>query len=435
MSTSRKIVIIGNGIAGTTCARHVRKRSDDHITIISSESKYFFSRTALMYVYMGHMQWDHLKPYEDWFWTKNRINLVHSRVLRIDTNSSHVELSGGEIVPFDILVLATGSKTKKYGWPGQDLNGVCGMYSLQDLEAIQKHTAGIRNAVIVGGGLIGVELAEMLHSRKIHVTVLVREKSWWRNVLPEAESLMIGTHISSHGIGIKYQSELSEIVADETGTVTYVLTKDGEKINCNFVGITTGVEPNIDFVRGSAIKTDRGILVDNQFETSVENIFAIGDCAQFIAPVSNRKPVEQIWYTARIHGETLALTLTGNRSHYQPGPWFNSAKFFDIEYQNYGIVKANFSDDEESFHWQHPEREILVRFNWNKADGSLIGVNAFGIRLRHEIFDRWIREKQTIDFVMKNLHKANFDPEFFERYEKQIVSAFNRRKHQTMLTS
>ena len=78
------IVILGNGISGITAARHIRKRSDKKITVISAESDYFFSRTALMYVYMGHMQWNHLKPYEDWFWKKNRIDLKTGWVQQIN---------------------------------------------------------------------------------------------------------------------------------------------------------------------------------------------------------------------------------------------------------------------------------------------------------------------------------------------------------------
>src|SRR5690554_5703442 len=128
------IVIIGNGISGVTAARHIRKLSDKKITLISAETEYFFSRTALMYVYMGHMKFEHLKPYEDWFWEKNRIELIHDWVTDIDAESKTVETSAGKHLSYDQLVLATGSKPNKFGWPGQDLQSVQGLYSLQDLQ-------------------------------------------------------------------------------------------------------------------------------------------------------------------------------------------------------------------------------------------------------------------------------------------------------------
>lgn len=424
MAEKRNIVIIGNGIAGITCARNIRKRSKDSITIISSESKHFFSRTALMYVYMGHMKYENIKPYEDWFWEKNNFKLIQNHVAKVDTNSKFLELTNGEIIRYDILIIASGSKTKKYGWPGQDLEGVAGLYSLQDLEAITKVTAKINNAVVVGGGLIGVELAEMLHSKKIHVTFLVREKNFWDGILPAAEAAMVGNHIAQHGIKLLYETELKEITEGDDGKVRSVITNKGTEIPCGFVGITTGVEPNIDFLEDSDIETDRGVLIDKHFETTVSGVYAIGDCAQFINPVNNRKAIEQVWYTARMHGEILAQTLCGKKTPYNPGPWFNSAKFFDIEYQTYGNVYPKLSKDEKQFSWKHPAKEILIRFAWDGGSNVCKGVNSFGIRLRHELFDKWLSEKQTIQYVIDHLHLANFDPEFFERHEKNIREAF-----------
>jgi len=118
------IAIIGNGISGVTVARHIRKLSDKKITIISAETEYFFSRTALMYVYMGHMKFEHTEPYEDWFWEKNRIALKKGFVKTIDTSNKMLHFAEGDTLKYDRLVLATGSKPNKFGWPGQDLEGV-----------------------------------------------------------------------------------------------------------------------------------------------------------------------------------------------------------------------------------------------------------------------------------------------------------------------
>ena len=181
----KHIVIIGNGISGITAARHIRKRSDHRITVISSETEHFFSRTALMYIYMGHMQYAHTKPYEDFFWEKNRIVLKKARVSSVDFGTSELHFEDGEKMVYDDLILATGSQPNKFGWPGQDLKGVQGLYSFQDLETMERDTNGIAHAVIVGGGLIGIEMAEMLASRRIHVTFLVREEGFWNNVLPK----------------------------------------------------------------------------------------------------------------------------------------------------------------------------------------------------------------------------------------------------------
>src|SRR5690606_19420852 len=113
------------------------KLSDKKITIISSETEHFFSRTALMYVYMGHMKFEHLKPYEDWFWKKNRIELHQGFVETIDVTSKKLHFKEGSTMTYDKLVIATGSKPNKFGWKGQDLNGVQGLYSKQDLDNLE----------------------------------------------------------------------------------------------------------------------------------------------------------------------------------------------------------------------------------------------------------------------------------------------------------
>ena len=134
----KKIVIVGNGISGVTAARHIRKLSDYHITIISGESDYFFSRTALMYVYMGHMKFDDTQPYEPSFWSKNRINLKKAWVKKIVSEDKQLLLENGELLSYDKLILATGSKPNKFGWPGENLEGVQGLYTKQDLELLEK---------------------------------------------------------------------------------------------------------------------------------------------------------------------------------------------------------------------------------------------------------------------------------------------------------
>jgi NADH oxidase (H2O2-forming) len=411
------IVIIGNGISGITAARHIRKLSDHRIIVISGETDYFFSRTALMYVYMGHMKFEHTQPYENDFWAKNRIELVRGWVESIDFENKKVIFSknGDSPISFDKLILALGSKPNKFGWKGQDLKGVQGLYSFQDLENLENHTPKIKRGVIVGGGLIGIELAEMLLSRGIEVTFLVREQSFWDNILPKEESEMINRHIREHHVDLRLGAELDEIIGDENGEVKAIITKSGERIDCEFVGLTVGVSPNVNPLLTSSAKGERGIsfnrgiLINEFLETNIKDVYAIGDCAEHQNPPAGRRPIEQIWYTGRIMGETVARTICGKPTKYNPGMFFNSAKFFDIEYQTYGQVPAQTPEGIKSFHWQHSTKNILVRINYRVDNQQVTGLNTFGIRMRHEVWDKWITEGKTINYVLENLKKANFE--------------------------
>jgi len=428
MKSTRHVVILGNGVAGVTCARQLRKLDEEvRITIISGESEYFFSRTALMYIYMGHMEFKHIQPYEDWFWDKNRLELKYGWVTSIDFRNKAVSIGKEETLSYDQLVIATGSKPNKFGWPGQDLIGVQGLYSKQDLELMQKTTeSGVGRAVIVGGGLIGIEMAEMLAYKKIPVTFLVREKSFWRNVLPKEESELVGRHMKEHHIDLRFEEEIDEILGNQNAKVTAVRTKSGEVIDCQFVGLTAGVSPNIDFLKDSELEVNRGVKVDLGFRTNIPDVYSIGDCAEFLEkPAIDRKNIEQVWYTGRMHGETLGHILAGKKIDYKPGVWFNSAKFLDIEYQTYGTLPSRWDDTEfHSFYWEHSSGKIAFRMLMDYQK-KIIAVNNFGFRLRHEFFDKAISESWSGAKVISNLKKANFDPEFFAPYYIEIQKEYN----------
>lgn len=425
------IVIIGNGISGVTAARHIRKLSDKKITIISSETDHFFSRTALMYIYMGHMKYEHTKPYEDYFWKKNRIELKRGFVEKVLPKQKELQFSDGTTLGYDKLIIATGSKSNKFGWPGQDLSGVQGLYSKQDLDSLEQNAPNNKvcnRAVIVGGGLIGIELAEMLRTRNIPVTFLVRENSFWNGVLPKGESEMLNRHIKSHHIDLRLSTNLKEILSDENGNVrAIVIEETGEEIPCTVVGLTAGVTPNIDFLKDSGIELGRGVKVNRFLETNIESIYSIGDCAEQHEPIGNRRPIEAVWYTGRMMGETLAHTICGNRLEYKPGHWFNSAKFLDIEYQTYGWVFSERikKETEAHFHWKHSDDKKCITIAYHRDSKLFLGINTFGIRMRHDVFDRWLSEKRSLDFVIENLSEANFDPEFYKSFEKNVVKAFH----------
>ncbi len=416
------IVIIGNGIAGITAARNIRKNSNCKVTVVGSESKFFYSRTALMYIFMGHMKFEHTKPYEDWFWKKNRIDLVFDHVDKLDVDNKELSMRSGKSLQYDALVLALGSKTAMYNWPGQDLEGVRGLYSLQDMDYFEAMSKDTTNAVIIGGGLIGVELAEMLHARNINVTMVIREKYYWDNVLPVEEATFVGKHIESRNIKVFTDSGLKEIRGN--GRVSEVITSKDEVLECQMVGITTGVVPNISLVEGTKLETNRGILVDEYLKTNLPDIYAVGDCAEVRSPLKGRSKIEPVWYVGRMMGEVVGKTLGGEPTRYEPGVWFNSAKFLDLEYQTYGNVSAKLEADEDDFYWEKEERCIKIVFDRNTFEFK--GINAFGIRLKHEVIDSWLRNSANVFHVVEHFGEANFDPEFYKKYDREIALGFDK---------
>ena len=369
---------------------------------------------------MGHMKYEHTKPYEDWFWAKNRIELVFDHVQNVDFAANRIFLSASSSIDYDHLIIAAGSQPNKMGWPGQELGGVSGLYSLQDLGKIENATQNIERATVVGGGLIGIELAEMLVSRKINVNFLVRESHFWANVLPENEGRIIEKEIRNHGVNLVMETELDSIIGDENGKAKAIKTKNGEIIESQFVGLTVGVSPNISFLQSTDLQINKGVLVNEYLQTNFENVWAIGDCAEHQYPQPGRKAIEQIWYTGKIMGETLAKTICGNLSKYEPGIFYNSAKFFDIEYSVYGSIQANLPENMGTYYWENNSGNKCLRINYLADSEDIMGIHAFGIRLRASSCLAWLKNKTNFKKVIQELKKANFEPEFSNNYLTQI---------------
>ena len=395
------VVIVGNGIAGVTAARHVRKASAQaRITMVSDEAWEPYSRTALMWVYMGALTQQHTWLYEERFWAENRIDRIRDRAVSLDTDRQRLAMKGATL-DYDRLLVATGSRPAFPDWPGADLPGVQGLYHLSDLDRMEASTRDIEHAVVVGGGLIGVELAEMLRTRGIGVTFLVREPRYLAKAFTETESALVEAEIRRHGVDLRLATEVEHI--EGSGRVEAVVTTDGERIAAGFVGVGTGVRANVGWL-GDALETNRGVLVDRGLATSAENVWAAGDCAELRDPPPGVKAVEPIWYTARMQGATAGLAMAGHLRDYDPGVYFNSAKFFDLEWQTYGAASGPGQD------WQTSDGQRSLRIRHD--GGAVVGVNSLGVRMRHEVCARWISQGWPLDRALADLDAAVFDPEF-----------------------
>ena len=423
------VVIVGNGVAGVTTATELRKKDPSlNITLISGETLYHYSRPALMYIYMRDMKLKHTEPYEKSFWKKQRIHLVHDWVTDFKFDQKKLVLKDSSPITYGKLVLAVGAKGRRYGWPGQDLPGVLSFTNLQELDQMEARTAKVSKnfrTVIVGGGLIGIEVAEMMACRRIPTTFLVREQTYWSLALSPEEGRLIQEETLEHGIDLKMETELSSIQPNEQGEVGSITTSRGETIPCNMVVLTAGVAPNIEQFKDTRLKTDRGIQVDRKFKTNIPDVYACGDCAE-IAPAlrKGRPDIELLWYTGKMHGKVVAENILGGNISYDRGIWYNSAKFFSIDYHTYGQVNQNVRGEKEIY-YQVPGKKQSIRIVY--LPKRVIGFNTLGIRFRHYVCEEWINEKRSIDYVLEHLPEANFDPEFFETFESEVKKWYEKK--------
>jgi NAD(P)H-nitrite reductase large subunit len=408
------LVIIGNGMAGVACALEVRRRSSHPITIISEESPHFFSRPALMYLFMKQISQSDALPYGKDVFANNNIQLVHDRVESIDFGQKQIRLTNHSPIVYGKLMLATGSKAAKLNCPGEELSGIHSFYTIQDLNRLEHDSIHASRAVVVGGGLIGVELAEMFRSRGMQVDWLIREKRLMEHSLPAEESHVLSDHVGQKGVNINTNEVVSGFEANSSGALGVVRTASGRKLETPLAGIAIGVRPNVAFLQESGLHINRGIVVDAHFQTNIPDVFAAGDCAELRQVPQGYRAIEATWYSARMQGVCAALNICGKGTPYSPPVLFNSAKFFDLEYQVYGncpatpTVESNIS----SYLWANRQKNRLLRIYFNKSSEAITGMSGLGIRLRQSVVSDWIKNLRPYSYAVKHIQQTFFDPEF-----------------------
>ena len=407
------IVIVGNGVAGITCALKARERDADAvITVVSGETDYFFARTGLMYAFMDRMSRRDLEPHERRIYADQHIELVRDWVVDLDADRRAVRLGDGGWLQYDRLVLATGAQPNNVPWKGADAieDGLVHFVSMQDLDACERLTPSTRQAVVVGGGLIGIELVECLRHHGVEVTYLVREPHYWPVALGEAEATVVARHMREHGVDVRLAEEIEAITVDDAGRVSRVRTHSGEDIECQMLGVAVGVHPDIQWLQActDSPETGRGIAVDDRLRTSLPDVFACGDCAE-IHPADGDPFVEQIWYSAKRQGALVAGNLFGDDEAYRPPTFFNSSRFFEIEYTTVGQVTLA-PEGSSSLTLAHPTRPVSVRI---VHDGErVLGFNLIGSRWDHARLQTWIDQRRSLPWVEAHLREAQFDVEF-----------------------
>jgi NADPH-dependent 2,4-dienoyl-CoA reductase/sulfur reductase-like enzyme len=450
------VVIVGNGVAGIEAAMTVRAREAGwKITVVSEETEHFFSRTALMYVLSGQLSYQAVEPLERDAYERLRLERVRGRAVGLDPSTRQLQLADGRTVAYDRLLIASGSRPREGPWPGYALRGVGHFVTMQDLQWLELElhgrsgvdlppradahlaTAGpvgalgaspyavreaaarvrgtpARRAVVIGGGLIGVEVIETLLAAKLSPTFLIKDEWFWPIALDRNEATFIAGELRHHGVDVRTGENVIRFEGDAQGNVTRVVTDRGT-IDAEVVVIAIGVRPNTDWL-GDVVPLDPSgaIKVDEQLRTEVADVWACGDCAA-VRWFDGRVRPEQLWYTSRDQGRVAGRGLLGDDARYARGTWYNSAKLMDMEYTTAGLVNMRIPGEESVYFEEKGRVRSTTRIV--HVGGRVIGLNFLGRRWDHSVCVRWIEERRPVSYVLERLHEASFDTEFVPKLE------------------
>lgn len=337
-------VLVGSGVAAVAAAEAIRRVDDrGRIYIIAAEKDGYYSRPGLAYYLTGEIPEHMLFPLRAEDFRKLGIQLVHDRVEGIDPQAQRVRLTRRGWLPYDRLLLAVGAQAVRPNLPGIELEGVVYLDNLDHTRYLLRLARKAREAVVVGGGITALELAEGLRARGLKVHYLLRSDRYWRRVLDEAESRIVEDHLQHMGIRLHYRTEIEEILGRK-GRVVGVRTQDGRVIRCQMVGIAVGIRPRTELAQEARLETDRGVLVNEFMETNMPYIYAAGDVAQVFDPRVGRYVLDSLWPVARRQGTAAGYNMVGKRVPYRRGTPLNVTRLAHITTAIMGLVGQRDAD-------------------------------------------------------------------------------------------
>ncbi len=339
-------VIIGSGIAGLSAAEALREREPHAaITMISEEPHDFYSRPGLAYLLRGDIP-------EKRLFVRSRDDLrainvqrLNARVERLVCDQHEVELTDGRRVRYDRLLLATGALAVPPSFPGGDLAGVVKLDGLDDTRCIIKMARRGKPAVVVGGGITALELAEGLCARGMRVNYFLRGDRYWGDVLDEAESHVVMDRLRHEGIVIHTQTQVKQALGTK-GQLTGVETQAGAHIPCQVLAVAIGVRPRADLARAAGMKMGKGVLVNETLQTSVPDVYAAGDVAEVFDPQSGTTTLDVLWPTALAQGKIVGANMAGATRPYVKGVPCNVTMLTGLKVTIIGAVGSGRKSDD-----------------------------------------------------------------------------------------
>jgi len=338
-----RYVIIGNSSAGRSAAAAIKRISPAaRVSILSEEDIDFYYRPILPDL-IGGLSAGRFFNIAKGLHADEDLEILRPETVRaIDSGARKVICASGLEVEYDSLLIASGSAPIMIPWPGSDVAGIAYFRTFADAQAISNLADGARQAVVVGGGLLGLEFVRAFLARNLPVTMLVRGNRVGEPGLDREAGSIIEARLSQSGVKVALQEE---VVAFESsaGRVNGIRTNQGRVIPCDLVGIAVGVKPHIDFLEGSGVAVDRGVLVNDGFETNVSGIFAAGDAAQVFDLAHQATRVVTSWRNAAEQGEMAGFNMAGADLH-SPGVVGSNFQMFEgVSFVSIGL--ANPVDD------------------------------------------------------------------------------------------
>ncbi len=408
MSTSH--VIVGDGIAGSSAAETIREQDPNaNVTVLTDEGETLYNRILIKEFAKGKLPEAPISIHEpDWYDERDIDLELNTHVTEIDPDAHEVHTHSGDTYEYDKLLIATGGTPAQLPVENSDADGIHHFWTFQDARKIREHAEEAEKGIIVGAGLLGIDLAAVCSAQDIDANYLMRGNRWWRYALSEEGAEIIHDALEEHGVTPVFDSGVDHFETDDDGRVEAAIDPNGERFEGDFCGIAIGLDFNTEWLQGSGVETDDGVVVDEYMQTNVDDIYAAGDITQFYDTIIGEQAQNGAWGSAKEQGATAGKNMVADAEE-EEFRWVSSYSIthFDFPFLSFGHP----TEGEETAERKYNEGE------WRRLafkNGQLIGGVLIGDLSQQSKFKQLIREERQVQDQKELLLEEDVDLEKIE---------------------
>jgi 3-phenylpropionate/trans-cinnamate dioxygenase ferredoxin reductase subunit len=389
MATSH--VIIGDGIAGSSAAETIREADPDaSVTVLTEEGEALYNRILIKEFAKGKLPEAPISIHSpDWYEERDIDLQLNTHVVRVDTDGKTVHTHEGDSYDYDKLLVATGGTPTQLPVENSDADGVHHFWTFEDARGIKENAENADTGVVVGAGLLGIDLAAISAAQELDAHYLMRGQAWWRYALSEEGAEIIHEALRERNVTPVFDSGVDHFETDDDGHVVAAVDPNGERFEAEFAGVAIGLHFNTEYLRGSGIETDDGVVTDEHMRTNVEDVYAAGDITQFYDVLLGERAQNGAWGSAKEQGSIAGANMVGEWDDpVETFEWVSSYSIthFDFPFLSFGhptlgdnSVEKKYSEDE----W----RRVALK------DGKVIGGVLIGDLSPQSALKRLAREQ------------------------------------------
>jgi len=390
MSTSH--VIVGDGIAGSSAAETIREEEPDaDITIITDEGEALYNRILIKEFAKGKLPEAPISIHEPEWYEERDIDLqLNTHVTTVDADAHEIHTHSGTVYDYNKLLVATGGTPAQLPVENSTADGIHHFWTFEDARAIREHAEQAETGIIVGAGLLGIDLAAVCAAQDVEANYLMRGNRWWRYALSVEGAEIIHDALEDNGVTPVFDSGVDHFEVDDDGKVAAAVDPNGDRFEGEFCGIAIGLDFNTEWLQGTEIEEDDGIVVDEYMQTNVDDIYAAGDITRFYDTILNEQAKNGSWGSAKEQGATAARNMIADGEE-EAFRWVSSYSIthFDFPFLSFGHPTGG--DDGAERKYSDKEWRRLAFKN-----GQLIGGVLIGDLSQQSTFKRIMRDERQV---------------------------------------